>query len=205
MVRVARRDGIQRRNEILDAALQCFDRRGLLATGIEDIRRAAGASPSSVYHLFGGFGGLTFALLIRTFERVGAHLQRDVLASATAHDAVCALVNAHLTWVEGNRVEARFMYQAMALELAADRAADLADEKQRLLAPVMSRLAQVAGPGELPEWTPEQLQTVLLGPSHDACRRMLATGEGDLAWARAVLPELAWRSIQIVGSSLQLE
>ncbi|MFI6901746.1 TetR/AcrR family transcriptional regulator [Nonomuraea sp. NPDC050394] len=204
-MRVTRSDGIRRRNEILDAALRCFDQRGLMATGIEDIRRAAGASPSSVYHLFGGLGGLTVALLTRTFERVGARLRTEALASATAHDAVCALVDTHLAWVAANRAEARFMYQAMALELAADHAAELAEVKQRLLAPVMSHLARLAGPGELPEWTPEQLQTVLFGPSHDACRRMLAIGEDDLGWARAVLPELAWRSIQIVGSSLQLE
>jgi len=48
----------------------CFSQRGLLGTRIEDIRRAAGASPSSVYNLFDGLPSLTVALLARTFGRL---------------------------------------------------------------------------------------------------------------------------------------
>lgn len=195
-MRAARKDGIRRRDELLDAALRCFEERGLLATGIEDIRKAAGASPSSVYNLFGGLQDLTAALLIRTFERVCARLAADVTATRTARDAVRALVESHLDWVEGHRVEARFMYQAMALELAADHAAELAAAKARLQAPILAHLATIAETGDLPAWSPQQLETMLLGPSHEVCRRFLAAGEGDLDWARAVLPELAWRSIQ---------
>ncbi|HVG59095.1 MAG TPA: TetR family transcriptional regulator, partial [Hyalangium sp.] len=39
----ARRDGMKRRDALLDAALRCFVKRGVLGTGIEEIRRAAGA------------------------------------------------------------------------------------------------------------------------------------------------------------------
>src|SRR5580704_1987901 len=69
-----RRDGIRRRDELLDAALTCFSERGLLGARIEDIRRVAGASPSSVYNLFDGLPSLTVALLARTFERLFAHV-----------------------------------------------------------------------------------------------------------------------------------
>ena len=44
MPRTARRDGLERRETILDAALACFSRRGVLGTGIEDVRAAAKAS-----------------------------------------------------------------------------------------------------------------------------------------------------------------
>jgi AcrR family transcriptional regulator len=192
-VRGTRRDGLRRKEELLDAAVRCFDERGLLATGIEDIRREAGASPSSVYHLFGGLTDLVAALLIRTFERVCAQLATDVTATGTARDAVHALVRSHLDWVAGHPAEARFMYQAMALELVADHAAELAAVKARLQAPVMAHLARFAG--ELPAWSPRQLETVLLGPSHELCRRVLSTSEDDFEWARSTLPELAWLSI----------
>jgi AcrR family transcriptional regulator len=54
----ARQNGVARRQALLDAALQCFAERGMLRTGIEDVRKAAGASPSSVYHLFEDFPAL---------------------------------------------------------------------------------------------------------------------------------------------------
>lgn len=189
-----RRDGIRRRSELLDAALRCFDERGLLSTGIEDVRKAAEASPSSVYNLFGSLSDLTAALLVRTFERVCERLATDVVPTVTAAEAVRALVTSHLDWVDGHAAEARFMYQAMALELAAEHAVELARAKKSFQAPVMDHLLTFARAGDLPDWTPHQLETVLLGPSHDVCRRFLAGGEVDLAWARGVLPELAWRT-----------
>lgn len=181
--------------------MRCFAEKGLLATGIEDIRRAAGASPSSVYHLFGGLPDLVAALLVRTFARVCAQLATDVTAARTAGEAVRALVRSHLDWVAAHPAQARFMYQAMALELAAGHAAELAAAKRELRAPITAHLGTFVAAGELPDWSPERLETVLLGPSHELCRRFLATGEGDLSWARATLPELAWRSIGYLENS----
>lgn len=191
----ARRDGVRRREELLDAALRCFADKGLLTTGIEDIRKAAGASPSSVYHLFGGLPDLVAALLVRTFGRVCSQLAADVTAARTARDAVHALVRSHLDWVAAQPDEARFMYQAMALELAADHAERLAAAKRELQEPISVHLAAFVAAGELPGWAPGQLETVLLGPSHELSRRWLATRQGDLAWARATLPEVAWRAV----------
>lgn len=191
----ARRDGEQRREALLDAALRCFVEQGVLQTGIEDIRKAAGASPSSVYHLFDGLPGLTLALLVRTFERLFGHLCARVLAAETAEGAVRALVDGHLEWVLRHRDEARFMYQAMALELARDGAASLAARKAELLAPMVEHLQPFILSGTLPRWSPLHLDVVLLGPSHEACRRFLAGAPLDPAWMRAELPRLAWRCV----------
>src|SRR3954464_3868141 len=79
-----RRDGARRRDQLLDAALRCFIKRGVLATGIEEIRKAAGASPSSVYHQFDGLPGVLLALLTRTFERLFGHLAARVTAAGSA-------------------------------------------------------------------------------------------------------------------------
>jgi len=37
------------------------------------------------------------------------------------------------------------------------------------------------------------LQTLLLGPAHEACRRHLAGEDVDLPALRELLPDLAWR------------
>lgn len=188
-----RKDGRQRREAVLDAALRCFVERGVFATGIEDIRKAAGASPSSMYHLFNGLPGIVVALLTRTFERLMGHLTSRVAAATTAEEAVRALVDGHLEWVQQNQDEAGFMYQAMASELAGDTSAELLAAKDELKRPLLESLSRFAD--DLPPWPPLTMEFVLLGPAHEACRRYCGGADVDLAWLRDHLPGLAWRSL----------
>ncbi len=192
---VARQSGVARREALLDAALRCFEDKGVLRTGIEDIRKAAGASPSSVYHLFADFPALVAALLERTFERLLGSVTARVLATRTARTAVRTLVEAHLTWVLEHEAEARFMYQALALELDGQHRAALRARKAALKAEVVAHLTGlgVFARTRAPEAT---LDVVLLGPAHQACRSYFAApGSVDPKWMRATLPDLAWRSV----------
>ncbi len=190
-----RSDGLKRRDQLLDAALACFSERGILATGIEEVRKRAGASPSSVYHLFDGMPALIVALLVRTFERLFTHLAARVLRTSNAEAAVIALVDGHLEWVLRHVKEARFMYQAMALELGDDGNATLPTAKAALLAPVVEHFQQFVRAGSLPRWSPLVFDLVLLGPSHEACRRHLAGGDVSAKWMRSALPPLAWKCV----------
>ncbi len=195
---VVRSDGVARRNALLDAAIRCIVEKGILATGIEDVRRAAGASPSSVYHLFKGMPELVAALLERTFARLFGHLADRVKEAKTAEATVMALVDGHLEWVLAHRDEARVMYQAMTLELAGPSMEDVAYEKARLLVPIMKCFEPFMKKGTLPKWSPLVYDVVLLGPSHEACRRFLAGATLDPKWMRATFPRLAWRSIAAI-------
>jgi AcrR family transcriptional regulator len=192
----ARRDGMKRRDALLDAALRCFVKGGVLGTGIEEIRREAGASPSSVYHQFKGLPDLTLALLTRTFERLFSHLAERVTPTATAEKAVVVLVDGHLEWILGHPDEGRFMYQATALEFGADARDALQARKAELLTPVVVHMGRFIAEGTLPPWSPLMLDVVLLGPSHEACRRFLAGAPLDPEWMRATLPHLAWQSVK---------
>ncbi len=55
--------GDERRESILEAALGCFLEKGYIATTINDIREASGATTGSIYHFFDGKGALALALL----------------------------------------------------------------------------------------------------------------------------------------------
>ncbi|HWK88964.1 MAG TPA: TetR/AcrR family transcriptional regulator [Longimicrobium sp.] len=193
---VVRQNGVARREALLDAALRCFNERGLMRTGIEDIRKAAGASPSSVYHLFEDLPALVAALLGRTFERLHGAMAPRVLATRTARTAVRTLVEAHLSWVIENEAEARFMYQALALELDGEHRGALKALKTRLKAEMAAHLAELGvfegmQPSEL------MLDVVLLGPVHQACRLYVSSpGSVDPKWMLATLPDLAWRSVR---------
>jgi AcrR family transcriptional regulator len=194
-MRPARRDGHERYDALLDTALTCFSKRGLLHTGIEDIRRAAGASPSSVYHLFDGLPDLMGALLERIFAQLFAHLTARVTRTRTARAAVLALVDGHLDWILRHRAEGQFMYQAMSLGLEAAAMDALQARKAELLTPLVTHLAQFVRSGELPRWSPLALDVVLLGPSHEALRRFLGGAALDPRWMRSHLPKLAWQSV----------
>ena len=49
--------------------------------------------------------------------------------------------------------------------------------------------------GALPDWSTLQFDVVVLGPTHEACRRFLAGAPLDVAWMEGELPELAWRAV----------
>lgn len=195
-----RSDGARRHDEILDAALRCFEKKGVLGVGIEDVRREAGASPSSMYHLFADLEDIVVALLVRVFADLFAHIAARLEGSRSARAAVHALVDAHVEWVAAHPREARFMYQAMTAEgptLRPTSRRRLVEAKGEALAPIVARLAPFVRAGKLPPWSTALLDVVLLGPAHEALRRWLAGAE-DLHpdVLRPLLPTLAWESVR---------
>lgn len=199
-----RTDGQRRRDEILDAALRCFSQNGLLSVGIEDIRREAQASPSSVYNLFADLDAIRLALLIRVFDALLAHIADRVCRTRSAQRAVHALVDAHIEWIAGHPQQGRFMYQAMTLEgggLSPAALQQLVAAKALALQPIVDHLQRFILRGELPAWSPALLDVVLLGAAHEALRRFLAGAiEFDPAALRRLLPKLAWHSLSARGA-----
>lgn len=194
-MKVSRKDGMKRRDELLDAALRCFAKGGILGCGIEAIRREAGASPSSVYNLFSGLDAIIGALLERTFARLCGYVESRLREASGAEAAVRALVDAYFEWVLGQPDEARFMYQATALELAGVEKERIAGSKAVIEAPILELLRPYLESGELPPLSPQELDLVLLGPSHEACRRYFSGSNLDLGRLRRLLPGLAWASV----------
>lgn len=139
--------------------------------------------------------GITLALLTRTFERLFAHLAAAVSTQRTARGTVETLVDAHIAWIVEHPEEARFMYQATALELAPEESEALLARKAELRAPLLAHMGPFIAAGKLPRWSPVELEVVLLGPSHEACRRYLVGAPLTAAWMRSTLPRLAWRAI----------
>lgn len=192
---VSRKNGVQRRDEILDAALACFVSRGVLAVGIEDIRKAAGASPSSIYHQFAGITDIVIALVERTASHQYAALAAAAAGAASAEAAVRAIVSAQLDWTFSRPREARFMYQAFAAELAGPDRKRLDAAKREHRGTLDAAVAPWLAGSELSRWSTLELGVLLLGATHQACRLYLAGHDIDVTWMRTTLPELAWGSV----------
>lgn len=174
----------------------CFAKQGILETGIEDVRKTAGASPSSVYHLFDGMPDIVFGVLERTIARFYGLLSDAALAEKTPEAVVRAIVGAHLDWVVSRRDEARFMYQALSLELAGSRRRDIARLKAELKRQMFAHLDELVG-GSLSKLPPFAVELFILGPTHHACRGYLSSGAAvDLEWARSALADHAFQWVQ---------
>ncbi|MCA9647189.1 MAG: TetR/AcrR family transcriptional regulator [Polyangiaceae bacterium] len=197
MVQPQRRDGEKRRDAILNAALRCFTRTGILKTSLEDIRAASGSSQSSLYHHFGGLQGIAHALLQRSFEHMFTDLRAALEGVSTARAAVHALTHAYLSWVFQNREEATFVYQMTSLEMPEDQREPFLAFKAELYAPIVERLSPFILKGELPNLPPQLYDVIVLGPAHEAGRRW--TGDApylEQAWLLQHVPEVAWNTVK---------
>ena len=98
-----------RRQVILDAALEAFAERGTAATTVDDVRRRSGASVGSIYHHFGDKEGLAAALYVEGLRSYQEGFLAVLDRGADAERAVKALVRHHLRWVTGHPDLARFL------------------------------------------------------------------------------------------------
>lgn len=179
----------------MDAALRCFSTKGMLHTGIEAIRLEADANPSSVYHLFGDLDGIVAALLARTFERLADQLRAQIAPTTTAELAVKALVRAQVDWALAHPDEGRFLYQALALEMAPPLRDRVFAHKAIALAPVIAHMQRFVDTAALPPWDPIALEVAMLGATHEACRRKLFGAPLSVSFLREALPMMAWASV----------
>ena len=97
-------DDADRRTLALDAALDCYVRRGIAATTLRDIAAAAGVTPALLHYYFRDAAGLREAVigerLLPVFDQIRNALlgmpeasMREVLTVFV--DALCAMVRAH--------------------------------------------------------------------------------------------------------------
>ncbi|HEY0251560.1 MAG TPA: TetR/AcrR family transcriptional regulator, partial [Kofleriaceae bacterium] len=180
----SRKNGAQRRDEILDAALDCFVKNGVIATGIEDIRKAAQASPSSIYHQFDGIEDILIALVDRIAAEQYAQLGEAAAAAKTFEAAVRGAVEALLAWTFAHEREARVIYQAFAAELGPERKR-LEAAKHGRRAPLEAAFAPWLAGTALASWSQLELSVLVFGATHAACR-FYVTGQAiDPAWMRA--------------------
>src|SRR5436309_183073 len=97
-----------RREAILDAALDAFEAKGVLAATLDDIRERSGASVGSIYHHFGDKEGIATAL----YAQLLADWQHGFVAALRGRGAergVRAAVDHHLRWAARRPAAMRFL------------------------------------------------------------------------------------------------
>src|ERR1700740_3737189 len=113
MVVAERKTKAQRREEILDAALQEFAEHGLHGASTEDIARRAGISQPYVFRLFGTKKELFLAVVARCFRQTLERFQRAA-EGKRGEEALHAIGQAYGELLESDRTYLRSQMQAYA-------------------------------------------------------------------------------------------
>src|SRR3954451_5869963 len=134
MVLAATDTPADRRQAILDAALEAIEAKGVLAATLDDIREGSGASIGSIYHHFGDKEGIAAAL----YAQLLAEWQDGFVAALRGRGAergVRAAVDHHLRWAARRPAATRFL-----LTSTPPRAA-LSEQNRRFFETVQTWLA----------------------------------------------------------------
>src|SRR5581483_12346493 len=113
MVTAERKSKEERREEILDAALEVFAEQGLHGASTEEIARRAGISQPYVFRLFGTKHELYMAVVARCF-RLTLELFQRVAEGKRGEDALHAIGEAYGALLDSDRTYLRLQMQAYA-------------------------------------------------------------------------------------------
>ena len=190
-------DTRERRRQILQAALDCFDAVGYEKTTLADIRDRAGASTGSIYHLFRSKEQLFAALYLEGIRETQKSALRVLPRASGAEEGVRALVRSYLRWVSKNRELACYLLTMRRAEFMGEAEAELEEMNRTFLLAVNDWLEASVRPGELPEIGQDLLLAILVGPSEDFARRWLrGKTTTSLRTAADTLAEAAWIALR---------
>ena len=100
-----------RRDDVLAAGTVEFVERGFSSVSVTDIAKRAGMTPAAVYYHFPTKEDVLLALVGRTGDAITELCSQLVEAPATG-DAVTALIDRFLVWLEAHPADARLYYQS---------------------------------------------------------------------------------------------
>jgi len=186
-----------RKRVILDAALGCFDAKGVAATTIDDVRAASGASIGSLYHHFGGKDRLVGSVYRECLRAYHASLLDALPVFRTAESLVKGIVEHYLGWVRANPRAARFLLETRHAESVRATEAEILADTAVVVDTVGASLERFIASGEIRELPRPLYSALLIGPCQFWAAQHLRADADDAAVSRAakVLADAAWRSV----------
>lgn len=97
------------RERLLEAATELFAADGYDAVNVEKLRKHAGVSNGSFFHLFAAKDDLAADLLVTCVADYQAATIKALARCDDAADGIAAMIRSHIRWVTNNPDKARFM------------------------------------------------------------------------------------------------
>src|SRR4051794_16367644 len=142
----------QRREAILDAALEVFARRGFNGSSIDEIAQAAGVSKALIYEHFPSKRDLHVSLLERHVQEIFVRLAEAAATSDPGEVRLRAGVDAFLDFVETRRDAFRMLFR----DAVEPDVAEIVASVQRQAAAAVAGLIATEPRTPLPEVDPER-------------------------------------------------
>jgi AcrR family transcriptional regulator len=160
-----------RRRRILDAALECFDEKGVAATTIDDICAAADLSVGSVYHHFDGKSSIFRQLVHEATAEYLAGAVEALEGGATLDSSVRRLVRFHIRWVEDRLVLTRLMLRWEEAERERPSGREHYRQSSEAIGTWLRRQARA---GRIRRMEPDLYSALLMGPLMEYARERSA-------------------------------
>jgi len=184
------------KRHVMACALDCFERDGLDAATIEQIRALADSSIGSIYHHFGNKDGLVAALFFAALDDESALEAARLEAVTSPREAVEACVGSYLDWVSEQPRLARFVYRARAAVAAGPHAEALRQRNRGKHQAMAEWLRRGIADGSIRQLPKETYVPLLIGQSETYCRAWLSERvRGKPSDHAAVFADAAWRSV----------
>ncbi|MDJ0924042.1 MAG: TetR/AcrR family transcriptional regulator [Acidimicrobiia bacterium] len=172
-----RTDSDQRRQTILEAALECFAADGYDATSIEEICELSGASVGSVYHHYGSKEGVAAALYAEGIAGYQKELLAILASGGSPDTVVPALVRHHVDWVRTNPGWARYLLLMGHAPATVEALTAVRDHNRVLLDQLAGWAEPHIAARRLLNVSPLVLLALILGPAHALSRAWLSGTE----------------------------
>jgi len=188
-----------RRERILDSALEVFSSRGYSSAAVDDIAGAADTSKGGVYFHFPGKQAILVALLDRTAARLEAKIARVMEGSPSAVARAEAALRAVVEAFAGHRALARLlMVEAVGAGPEVNRR--LQAMRERFAAIVSLELEGAVAAGEIEPLDVELAGRAWFGAVHEVVTHWLSSDEPrPLEEVYAALAPLLRRSVGLGG------
>lgn len=187
------------RERLLAAALTEFDLSGYEATTVANICQRAGISNGSFFHAFPSKEAVAGAVFLSALQAYHEALIEAAAPGTSATHGIAALVAAHVEWVVGNKLQARFMFvHAPSMSGAAIRAEQAALNKKLQKALVVWCEPNMRQ-GTLHALPVEVFACQVIGPAQMFCRAWLSGRKRERPDAH--LPELIACAVRAVSSN----
>ena len=186
-----------RKQEILQAALDCITEVGVEATTIEMIRDRSGASIGSLYHHFGNRERIIAALYLEGVGAYGTMLEEGLVDSLAPEACVKLFVTCYVDWVAANPAWAKFILHNRGRVEAGAMGERLREYNQAHGVRIGAILRRHREAGAFRPIPGECFVSVVIGPVQDMARNWLAgRSKRPLTEYRELLAQIAWDSVR---------
>lgn len=188
---------IERRQEILQGALDVFFKKGIFETKIADIKQHCGASIGSIYHLFESKQHIVFEIYHQHSKQIHDHLLEVLQQDPEPRYGIAEIVRRYIQWYADHPVAGWFMFRAADAGFLEEQSQQLREMEQSFLRHFREWMSKTTNCHLVDQVSPAIMVPIMIGPSREFLRRWLPKGSPQLLeQALEYLPHAAWQTLK---------